>query len=397
VGEPSGLSAPHAAGESSGTNQPSEMSRVQSNLVSVVVPTKNRFALLQETISSIQAQSHHNWEAIVVDDGSTDESAGWIQSLAERDERIKWIPRPPARPTGGSSCRNIGLQHAQGEFVVFLDSDDVLSASCLEQRVAHLSQNPHLDFMVFQAELFKEKPGDSGFIFNVADARSAIDRLLYLDYPWQTSGPIWRRESVQRIGGWDEALPSWQDWELHIRAVCRGLAFVEVKICDFWYRVNPLDKKKTSAEQQRDPKHLNAALSLFAKVLDELRQTGKNTLVRQRALTGLAFETALKWKSHHGVISALVAWHRAFAERLTDLKHYAAGMSILIGLRLPVIRPFFHSWVLPRFKRRIGLGRDENTFGTIRVADSGYIWSSASQSPPPDTGARFPSRLTRAS
>ena len=373
------------------------MSNVPSNLVSVVVPTKNRFALLQQTISSIQAQSHRDWEAIVVDDGSTDESAGWIQGLAERDERIKWIPRPPARPAGGSSCRNIGLQHARGEFVIFLDSDDVLTPSCLEQRLAHLSQNPHLDFMVFQAELFKESPGDSGFIFNVADQRCAIDRLLYLDYPWQTTGPIWRRESVRRIGGWDEALPSWQDWELHLRAVCRGLAFVEVKVCDFWYRVNPSDKTKTSAEQQRDPTHLNAALSLFAKVLDELRQTGKGTLARQRALTGLAFETALKWRSHHGLISALVAWHRAFAERLADSKYYVAGMSVLIGLRLPVIRPFFRSWVLPRFKRRVGLGRYDNTFGTIRVADSGYVWSSASQSPVNDPGAGVPSPLSRAS
>jgi len=380
----------------SGSNQASEMSRTPSNLVSVVVPTKNRFALLRETICSIQAQSHQNWEAIVVDDGSTDESAGWVQSLAERDERIKWIPRPPARPPGGSSCRNIGLQLAQGEFVVFLDSDDVLTPSCLEQRVAHLSQNPHLDFMVFQAELFKEEPGDSGFIFNVADQRCAIDRLLYLDYPWQTTGPIWRRESVQRIGGWDEALPSWQDWELHLRAVCRGLAFVEVKVCDFWYRVNPVDKKKTSAEQQRDPKHLNAALSLFAKVLDELRQTGKGSLARQRALTGLAFETALKWRSHHGLISALVAWHRAFAERLTDVKDYVAGMSVLIGLRLPVIRPFFRSWVLPRFKRRVGLGRYDNTFGIIRFADSGYVWSSAGHGPVNETGSGAPPRLSRA-
>jgi glycosyltransferase involved in cell wall biosynthesis len=367
------------------------MSRAPSHLVSVVVPTKNRFALLQETICSIQAQSHQNWEAIVVDDGSTDESAGWIQGLAKRDERIKWIPRPPARPAGGSSCRNVGLQHAQGEFVVFLDSDDVLTASCLEQRVAHFSQSPHLDFMVFQAELFKKKPGDSGFIFNVTNQRCAIDRFLYLDYPWQTSGPIWRRESLQRIGGWDETLPSWQDWELHLRAVCRGLAFVEVKICDFWYRKNPLDRKRTSAEQQRHPEHLTAAMSLFAKVLDELRQTGNNTLVRQRALTGLAFETALKWKTHHGVIAGLVAWHLAFAERLTDLKYYVAGILILIGLKLPLIRPFLGSWVLPRFKHRIGLGRSENTFGIIRFTDSGYIWSSASQSPTLDTGGGFPS------
>src|SRR5262245_9959410 len=71
-----------------------EMSRAASGLVAVVVPTKDLLALLQQTISSIQAQSHRSWEAIVVDDGSTDKSAEWIQGLAERDKRIKWIPRP---------------------------------------------------------------------------------------------------------------------------------------------------------------------------------------------------------------------------------------------------------------------------------------------------------------
>jgi glycosyltransferase involved in cell wall biosynthesis len=366
-----------------------------SNVVSIVVPTKNRFVLLQRTISSIQAQTHHSWEAIVVDDGSTDESAEWIQGLAERDERIKWIPRPSARPAGASSCRNVGLQNARGEFILFLDSDDVLAASCLEQRIAHLHQNPHLDFMVFQAELFKEKPGDAGFIFNVADQRCAIDRLLSLDHPWQTSGPIWRRESIQKIGGWDEALPSWQDWEFHLRAICRGLAFVEMKVCDYWYRVNPWDNEKTSAQQHSDPKHLNAAMLLFAKVRDELRRMGKNTLVRQRALTGLAFETALKWHTNYGLISALAAWHQAFAGRLTDLKYYAAGVLTLIGLRLPLTRSFFRSWVLPRFGHRIGLGRNENTVGKIRLSNSGYIWPSASQSPAPDTGARFQSQPSR--
>jgi glycosyltransferase involved in cell wall biosynthesis len=359
----------------SGTNQAIEMSRTASSLVSVVVPTKNRFVLLQQTIASIQAQSHRSWEAIVVDDGSTDESAGWIQGLAERDERVKWIPRPSARRAGASTCRNIGLQHAHGEYVIFLDSDDLLSPSCLEQRVAHLSQSPHLDFMVFQAEVFAEKPGDSGFILNVADQRYAIDRLLSLDHPWQTSGPIWRRESLQSIGGWDEALPSWQDWELHLRALCRGLAFAEMNICDYWYRVDSSDKNKTSVKQQRDAEHLNAAVSLFAKVLDELRRTGNNTLVRQRELAGLAFETALKWKVHHGVIAALVAWRRAYAKRLTNLRYYAAGVSILIGLRLPLIRFFVHSLILPRFKQRIGLGRYENTFRKIRFSDSGYTWS----------------------
>jgi glycosyltransferase involved in cell wall biosynthesis len=108
----------------------------QPPVVSVVVPCYNQAQFLPEALGSIQAQTHSGWECIVIDDGSTDETAIVADSLAVQDQRIKVVRQPHRGPSG---ARNLGLRLASGRYIQFLDADDVIEPDKLEAQLSALS------------------------------------------------------------------------------------------------------------------------------------------------------------------------------------------------------------------------------------------------------------------
>src|SRR6516164_5521191 len=119
-------------------------------VVSVITPTKNRLKLLCETMDSVRAQTFDAWEHIIVDDGSVDGSSEEVSRRMASDSRIRYIRRT-CEQSGANVCRNIGVAESSADFIVFLDSDDLLTPSCLAHRVELIQRNPELDFATFQA------------------------------------------------------------------------------------------------------------------------------------------------------------------------------------------------------------------------------------------------------
>jgi len=117
-------------------------------LISVIIPSYNRANLISETLDSILSQTYQNWECIVVDDGSTVETLKIVESYCSKDSRFKLLEREEQFPKGAPTCRNIGLMNAKGEFLIFLDSDDILFPHALIERVMFLLKHPELDFCV---------------------------------------------------------------------------------------------------------------------------------------------------------------------------------------------------------------------------------------------------------
>lgn len=193
--------------------------------VSVIVPVYNRADLLNECLSSVAEQSFENWECIVVDDGSDDASLGVARAFAEEDGRFRPCLRTSPRK-GASVCRNEGLGAAQGEYVVFLDSDDLLHPDCLLNRVSFMEdKGAELDFAVFPTLTFSEYPGDSDILWNIHKPLPDLLRFLRLDSAWSITGPIWRTSAIREIGAFDENLPGWQDWQLHVLALLKNLKY----------------------------------------------------------------------------------------------------------------------------------------------------------------------------
>ncbi len=201
--------------------------------------------------------------------------------MIKMDMRIKWISRD-RHPKGASTCRNIGVEHAQGEYLIFLDSDDLLAPHCLQQRVDIIEQNKGIDLAVFPMQYFNNKIGDNTHIWNIETEDKYLERFLSLDSVWQTTGAIWRKEAFLKTGGFDESLACWQDVDIHLKAIFNKLnikTFYHLPI-DCYYRIHQnvsisqsnlnspekiLSRKHLylwSIEQLGDQKHLAKSMAI---------------------------------------------------------------------------------------------------------------------------------------
>ncbi|MCU7551295.1 glycosyltransferase [Chitinophagaceae bacterium LB-8] len=106
--------------------------------ISVIVPCYNQSKYLAECIQSLQAQAYLNWECIIVNDGSTDETESIASNLVKGDERVKYIKKGNG---GLSSARNAGLKVSEGEYIQFLDADDVIGENKFDEAITAFDQN----------------------------------------------------------------------------------------------------------------------------------------------------------------------------------------------------------------------------------------------------------------
>lgn len=111
-------------------------------LISIIIPSFNRGDMIRETLDSVVIQTYPNWECIIIDDRSTDETGTVLKEYSSRDDRFIVLTKPQEFEQGTSISKNIGLQIARGEFIQFLDSDDILAENKLEKQIQILkSQN----------------------------------------------------------------------------------------------------------------------------------------------------------------------------------------------------------------------------------------------------------------
>jgi hypothetical protein len=193
--------------------------------VSVIIPTFNRDEMLVHTLASVREQTFPDWEALVVDDGSSDATGDLVRQLSASDPRIRLLQRT-REPKGAGTCRNIGLTGSGGDFVVFLDSDDLLGPTCLENRLKAMREHPDASFAVFPSLLFRQALDDTMLLWNVDSDEPDLRRFLRSDSVWAMNGPIWRKQFISGLGGCDEELTCWQDVDLHVRSLLRRPQYV---------------------------------------------------------------------------------------------------------------------------------------------------------------------------
>lgn len=182
-------------------------------IVSIVIPLYNKEKFVAETLQSIKGQTFTSWEAMVIDDFSTDNSLKVVKDIMHKDSRFKLIC-DKQKKKGASASRNIGIKNAKGQYIIFLDADDILSPTCLESRVKYLDQNPHLDFAVFQMGLLGDN--DKSKLFTIKK-ENYLAAFIKHDLPWTITAPIWNKSILKRVNGFDEKYPRLQDPELHTR------------------------------------------------------------------------------------------------------------------------------------------------------------------------------------
>lgn len=183
--------------------------------VSVVIPTFNYGRFLREAVDSVLAQTHPPLEILVVDDGSTDETA---EIAASYGDRIRFI-----RQQHGGVCaaRNNGIANARGEYVAFLDSDDVWLPQKLEKQLARFDADPELGLVHCGAERFDE----SGTLaVNLEGLEGWIaPQLLRLDAEVIAAGTalLVPKRIAEEVGGFDTGLAQAEDWDFAYRVAVR--------------------------------------------------------------------------------------------------------------------------------------------------------------------------------
>jgi len=187
-----------------------------TSLVSIITPSFNCAKLVHETLESLLAQSNHHWECIIVDDGSTDGTLEIIDKYVQQDSRFKLFIRDRG-PKGACTCRNIGVNMSRGDYLIFLDTDDLLAPQCIEQRTEIMEQHPELDLAIFPAAIFENEPYDVNKWWNIETDRDLLTRQLHQDAICQGTGCIWKKSSFVNIGMWNESLMIWQDIDLFLR------------------------------------------------------------------------------------------------------------------------------------------------------------------------------------
>ncbi|PJB28034.1 hypothetical protein CO110_10670, partial [Candidatus Desantisbacteria bacterium CG_4_9_14_3_um_filter_40_11] len=191
--------------------------------VSIVIPTHNRSSILLQTLRSVLSQTFSDFECLIIDDHSTDENTRLIaKEFSLKDKRFKAYELPFVK-SGANAVRNYGLGLSKGEFINFLDSDDIFSAQKIEMQLNEFDATPALDAVSCRHIAFRETPGDVSEQYKFAPPESWLDVLFFpsnaMGGLWGTPCPLWRKKSLLQIGGWSEQYIVWTDPELNLRAL----------------------------------------------------------------------------------------------------------------------------------------------------------------------------------
>ncbi|HEY0008789.1 MAG TPA: glycosyltransferase family A protein [Tepidisphaeraceae bacterium] len=303
--------------------------------VSIIVPTHNRGDLLMQTLASVRAQTVLEFECVIVDDHSTDDTLARLAPLLASDERFKLIQLTDQR--GAQAARNAGIAGSIGPLVMLLDSDDLLAPFCLQQRLPVMRADPKLDFAIFPCECFQKAPGDVGKLWNIPTAEADLDRFLKLDVPWQTTSPIWRRDAITALLPWPLDVPSGQDWEFHIRALLAGQKYVRAGQPDHYWRMAE-SERESIGKQSFKPEMLRSRVGVNAKVLSAVRAAGQLTLERRDMFAGMFFQSAERIAQRASRKEGKAIWQRALELELITPSQCRQGKTYLTLHRWPSVR-----------------------------------------------------------
>ena len=253
--------------------------------VSVIIPCYNAEAFIGQTIGSLLEQTRHADEIIVVDDGSTDNSAGIARRFGDS---VKVLSK---RNEGASTARNFGAGHAKGDALMFLDADDVLGPTALEALVAHLERHPD---GVVACPWYRLDKVSNRWVRRPPSCPPLEKWQNYLG-GWMTGwyhppcSVLWSRTAYEKAGGWDPALTVNQDGDHMMRALVNG---AELHITDrgsaFYRRLPGEQITATVSGAQHTRKGKESQIYVLQKIASMLKERGMLDEYR-RSLT-MAFD-----------------------------------------------------------------------------------------------------------
>lgn len=187
----------------------------QPSLFSIIMPTYNRGYIIWKTIQSIQQQVYPYWEIFIVDDGSNDNTKQVVAEF-QKDPRIHYIYKPHSHV---SDARNEGLKHVKGDFITYVDSDDILYDIYLSTALEYFTKYPEKMFAIPNYNKRIELYDENYKLVDFTEVSSAQKQEITLQdfYHWKVktcgTGIFHRKEALEKGIVWDNRIKSFQEWD----------------------------------------------------------------------------------------------------------------------------------------------------------------------------------------
>lgn len=199
-------------------------------MVSVIVPCYNQALLLEEALLSVLNQTYSNWECIIVNDGSIDNTDILAKHWCNKDSRFSYISQENKGP---ANARNNAIKKSKGEFILPLDADDCISNDFLEKLVPELLNDESLGIVSCYTKFFTDDSKKT--IFDLKPEGADWRYLLYVNQLTATS--LFRKKCWEEVSGYDETMTKgFEDWEFWINVTKNGWKYKIVKDFLFFYR-----------------------------------------------------------------------------------------------------------------------------------------------------------------
>lgn len=205
---------------------------MENPLVTIVIPAYNYQSFLPETLNSVLAQKYQNFELIVVDDGSTDKTKDVVAEFLAKDPRIKYFYQSNA---GLSAARNLGIKNAGGEYIQFLDADDLLSNSKLSLQVEDMEKDAKIDISYTMAYYFEDGTEEKlyksialkqdDWMPKLNGSGYEVLEMLVKQNIMPVNSALIRASSLKKVGFFDMFLKSLEDWDFWVSCAFKDFYF----------------------------------------------------------------------------------------------------------------------------------------------------------------------------
>ena len=291
-----------------------------SPTVSVIIATYNQAQYVSEAIRSVLGQTYSEFELIVVDDGSTDETPLILAGIQDPRMRVIWQPN-----AGLSAARNTGLRESSAPLVSFLDSDDYFLPDKLEVLSGFLEDHSDIGLVAGRARYF-DRIGNTIPGPGIVPTQLSLPNLLFRN-PICVSGILMKRIWLERVGVFDETLRACEDWDLWLRLLARGCQMAAVEHYVVAYRIHP-GQMTSQSERMR-----KAILSMLDKFFNQPDLPVSLSLTRNEAYASglihagvyayisseldsgprylsdaIRLDPTLKYRGYKRLVAKLVSW-----------------------------------------------------------------------------------------
>ncbi len=202
------------------------------NKVSIIMPCYNQGKYIEDAINSVKSQTYHNWECIIVDDGSTDDSYEITKNLIENDERFILIHQ---ENSGVCIARNVAVEKASGEFLLPLDADDMIAPTYIEKALNEFNKNEKCKLVYCNLHFFGARNSD--WIL----PEFKYENLLWMNQIFVTS--LIRKSDFLSAGGYNPNMKNgYEDWDFYLSLLKPDDVIIKIPEILFYYRQKPVSR-----------------------------------------------------------------------------------------------------------------------------------------------------------